>query len=58
MKSSIKTFPLVVNKDWLDRLGKAVDLSDCDSKYDFIIKATEEKMRQVEKDSVNIRSKR
>ena len=52
MTKKHKTFPIVVDAEWLDRLGKAVDLSDCDSKYEFVIKAAEEKMEKVESESV------
>lgn len=47
-----KTFPLAVNQAWLDRLGKAVNLSKETSKHDFLIKAAEKEMERVERESV------
>ena len=52
VRDKIKTFPLTVNQSWLDRLGKAVNLSTEESKHDFLIKAAEEKMEKVERESV------
>ena len=46
-----KTFPIVVTPEWLERLGIAVQLSKETSKHDFIIKAVEEKMERVERES-------
>lgn len=51
-EQKFKSFPIVVSAEWLDRLGKAVNLSDIDTKYEFIIRATEEKMEKVERESV------
>lgn len=50
--TKIKTFPLIVPAEWLDRLGKAVPLSSETSKHDFIIKAVEEKMERLEKRTI------
>ena len=52
MTKKHKTFSFIVDPEWLDRLEKAVELSDCDFKYEFVIKAAEEKMEKVESESV------
>ena len=49
--TKIKTFPLTVTDSWLDKLGRAVNLSDETSKHDFILKAVEEKMERVERET-------
>lgn len=48
----IKTFPLTVTESWLDKLGKAVNLSNEESKHEFLIKAAEEKIERLERESV------
>ena len=53
MAKKHKTFPIVVDPEWLDRLGRAVNLSkEYDSKYELVIRATEKEMEQIERDSV------
>lgn len=52
MTDKIKTFPLTVTESWLDRLGKAVNLSSEGSKHDFIIRAAEKEMDRIERESV------
>ena len=49
--TKIKTFPLTVTDSWLDKLGRAVNLSNETSKHDFILKAVEEKMERVERET-------
>lgn len=44
--TKIKTFPLTVTQEWLDKLDKAK--KHYESKHDFIIRAVNEKVKLIE----------